>query len=464
MSFDLWPHQQKAIAEAYESFRAGNTRVLVQMPTGAGKSATLGKIVKDGSDRGRRVFVVAHTEDLTAQLLGTLRRYEIYAGLIQSGHPAIDAQVQVCSVKTLANRLNWFEEREPNLIVIDEAHHAVAATYLKVCAAFPSAKLLGFTATPCRTDGKGLGDLFQSLISGPQIHELVRDGFLVEPRYLVGQSVIGDSLVPVTSSGKEDLKKLDAIVREVNLDGDLVLERQRLAADLQTIVFCLDRFHGKRVLQKYLEAGVKADYVDGETKNRGDIFKAFSEERIQVLVNVNVVTEGVDLPNCRCIQAARPTKSLALYCQMVGRGIRKHPDKTDCLILDHAGWFNEFGSVMEPRDWTLQTSKAKKPRQLSIDLPTDPIELQTLILTRKIQLEEAVWAGIPSSLGWLKSLHELNKTRKERNYKPYWVVSRLQKEYPELDLSAYKIIGRELGYHHAWAKHQVGEGLQGSIC
>ena len=241
----------------------------------------------------------------------------------------------------------------PAQCVVDECHHARAETYQKILAACPHAVILGLTATPCRGDGRGLGNIFQMLIECPSVAELISG------QYLVGTRVYAPTRPDLTDvhvrRGDYVEAELSARMNTAKLVGDIVEHWLRLGERRQTVVFAVDVAHSVHLRNEFRRAGVLTEHIDGSTplEERDRILAQLAAGTIEVVTNCMVLTEGWDQPNVSCLVLARPTKSLGLYRQMVGRCLRPWPGKTDALILDHAGATFEHGFVEDPIEWTL---------------------------------------------------------------------------------------------------------------
>jgi superfamily II DNA or RNA helicase len=360
--------------------------------------------------------------------------------------PNFQADIQVASVQSLLKRLHLYKHFD--LIVCDEAHHSSSNSYLKIFAAYPKAYVLGVTATPCRIDGKGLGDLFSVLVHGEQVQALIDLGNLVPPKYITTPSSFDLADVKMTG-GDYNKKQLAKAVRDAQIQGDLVKHWLEHAQDLQTIVFAVDCEHSREIVEQYRQSGIKAEHIDANThfETRARIIKQFAAKEIQVLSNVSIFTEGFDLPEIACVQIARPTKSVSLYYQMVGRALRPLAGKTEAIVLDHAGVFHELGSVADPKYWELNETKPKRARERDFEqTEREKTEIKIDVTTKLV----VVCNNTPQ---WAKDLNGLLKSKAENNYKKGWVIHQFLKQCPAPDLIQAKTLGRALGFHHQWADH-----------
>jgi superfamily II DNA or RNA helicase len=355
------PYQRDVIARFDAEVAAGRRRVLLVSPTGSGKTIISAAIIEAAVARGERVLFLAHRRELIQQASSKLYGVGVDHGIIQAGFPTRPgARVQVASVWTLharAVRKMAMEIPPADLVVVDEAHHSIARTYRRLIAAYPGAAILGLTATPCRGDGRGLGGVFETLIECPSVAELTKLGHLIRAKVyapsrpdLKGVKVRAGDYAEGELAQKMDVPKLT---------GDIVSHWLRLAERRPTIVFATSVAHSVHLRDEFRAANVMAEHVDGETpaEERDAIFRQLANGLVEVVTNVGVATEGFDLPDIGCIVLARPTKSLGLYRQMIGRGLRPAPGKTDVLVLDHSGAVFEHGLPDEPVEWTLRDDR-----------------------------------------------------------------------------------------------------------
>ena len=342
----LRPYQQQAIDELRAAVRAGMRRPILVAATGSGKTVIAASLIYHAQQKGSQILFIAHRRELIAQTSRKLDDIGADHGIIQAGNQRVNTlPIQVASVQTMNRRASWFT---PNIVVADECHHLVSVSWQNIINEFPSAVVIGLTATPCRTDGKGLGTFFNAMVQCPGISELTRMGFLV-PAVTYSQkppNLRGVHRV----AGDYNEGELAAVMNNPKLVGDVVEEWRRRAFGRQTIVFAVNIEHSRAITQAFLSAGISCEHVDGTTPNeiRDGVFS-----RALVVSNVGVYTEGTDVPHVSCISIARPTMSVGLYLQMAGRGLRPSPGKSDCIILDHGGCALMHGLVGQDRVWTL---------------------------------------------------------------------------------------------------------------
>lgn len=251
---------------------------------------------------------------------------------------------------------------QADIVIIDECHHAKAATYKKLWDIYPQARFLGVTATPIRLNGEGFSDLFGTLVTSGQLSEFVNSGYLVKVRHIVGVTPDLTSLKIKMSDYAQD--ELGELMQDASLMADLVESYQRRANGMKTIVFAVNIGHSKQIVMNYRKAGIEAEHIDANTpkKERERILRLFKEGKIRVLSNVDIVSEGFDVPDCEAVQLARPTKSLGLYLQQVGRCMRPAEGKSEGIVLDNAGLWLEHGFCQQDRVWTLEGKKKRNRR------------------------------------------------------------------------------------------------------
>ena len=344
----LRDYQQEMKVRLFEEWEF-HRNVMVQMPTGTGKTHLLAAIVREflhGSDT--RVWIVAHRRELVEQIEETVARY---------GMRKEDGRVKVMSVQWLS-RNGRDTHGEPDLIVIDEAHHALAETYRELWKRYPYARKLGMTATPCRLNGKGFTNLFDTLITSRNIVEFIGEGWLSAFDYVSIRANSEDqrlinSLKKRGADGDYQVKEMNEVLNRRPRIERLYESMQKYAAGKKGIVYAVSIAHARQIAAYYSAHGVKAVAVDSKTPalERKQLVEDFRRGKIKVLVNVDIFSEGFDCPDVEFVQLARPTLSLAKYLQQVGRGLRKSADKESCMLIDNVGLYRIFGLPTRKRDW-----------------------------------------------------------------------------------------------------------------
>lgn len=348
---NLRAYQQQAIADTRDAISVGSRAPLLVLPTGGGKTCIFSAIAQSAAAKGNRVLILVHRRELIHQASSKLQWIGLDHGIIAAGIPPSDAPVQIASVQTLARRLprmDW----QPGLIIIDEAHHATAGQWARILEHWPNAYRLGVTATPCRLDGCGLRSAFDAMVLGPSVADLIFTGYL-SPARIYAPPVVADLQGIRSRGGDYANDQAAAAMDRPTVTGDAIAHYQRLAAGQQAIAFCCNVKHAVSVCDAFKTAGITAELLLGGTQYRDQVVADFAAHRTRVLVTVDVVSEGFDVPAASCAILLRPTQSLGLYLQQVGRVLRPAPGKDAAIILDHVGNVLRHGFPDDPRDWSL---------------------------------------------------------------------------------------------------------------
>ena len=355
MRYSLRPYQTQAVEQARERLRGGSRACLIVAPCGAGKTVIACHIIEQGVAKSKRTLFLAHRKELIDQASGKLDEIGIWHGIVKAGNRRVEprALVQVASIQTVGRRLERLTF-QPDLIIYDEAHHALADGNKKIVQAFPGAVILGLTATPYRTDGRGLGDMFSSIVEVSTVEQLTRGGFLVPARVMIGRRV--NTAGVRTTAGDYNLQDLAEAVNKPKLVGDIVGAWWEKASDRLTVCFTVNIAHSKAIVAAFQAQGVTAEHLDGETPDdeRGAILARFAAGKTRVVTNCGVLTEGWDCPAASGLILARPTKSRCLWRQMAGRVLRPCAGKADALILDHGNCTESHGFLSDPDHISLE--------------------------------------------------------------------------------------------------------------
>ena len=365
----LRDYQNLAISNVRKSYEAGNKNVLLTLPTGAGKTVIFSEITRLAGLKGANVLILVHRKELIDQAGDKLTKADVKYGIIAAGHKESKSSVQIASVQTLINRLN--NPDQYNLIIIDEAHHAVANSWRKIFEFYKKAKRLGVTATPMRMTGAGLGEIFDDLIVGSTIPELVDKGYLAEHEVYAPPNKLNLDKIR-TIRGDYSKKEVEDELDKVDIVGDAVENYRRLGQNKPAIAFCISVKHGQYVTNKFKEAGYTAELITGSmnSDDRKTLVDNFKDGKVQILVSIDVVSEGFDVENCYVAILLRPTQSEALYIQQVGRVLRPEPNKV-AIVLDHVGNTKRHGFVDEIREYDLhQKAKTKRKGELAATVET----------------------------------------------------------------------------------------------
>jgi DNA repair protein RadD len=357
---ELRPYQLDVVGEIDR-----HERPLIVAPTGSGKTIIAAEIVRRSVNK--HVLFIAHRRELIHQARNKLAEFGITAGVILAGEPRSPMLgIQVASIQTLwARCVRGSADLPPaDLVFVDEAHHARARTYRQIVESYPNARIVGLTATPCRKDGRGLGGTFTAIIECPQVQALVDLGHLV-PTHVFAPST-PDLEGVQTRQGDYIEGQLAERVDRPKLVGDIVSHWHRLGERRKTVVFATSVAHAIHLRDEFIKSGACAEHIDGKTPKdeRDEILRRLTVGEIEVVTNCMVLSEGWDQPDVACCVLARPTKSLGLYRQMVGRVLRPYPGKHNALVLDHAGAVFQHGFVEDPVQWSLDPDTKAAVRAL----------------------------------------------------------------------------------------------------
>jgi superfamily II DNA or RNA helicase len=345
----------------------GHRRIVLQAPTGAGKTHQIAAMTAAAVEHGLRVLILATRTRLVRQLHERLEEFGVVHGVIAAPLPELrdyGCTVQIASADTLHRRC-IADRRMPlpavDALIFDEGHLAGADSRFAILDSYPQALRIGMTATPARRSGRGLGAVFDVLIPGPSILELISADMLVRPRIFNTPLVTMAELEGLPKDAARDYqsKALGALLSRPKLIGDVVQNWLRIAAGKRTIVFACNKAHGAQLREEFTQAGIAAELLtDSDNEStREEVYARLEAGRTTVLVNVFLAAYGIDLPTVECIVLARPTRSVVMYLQMVGRGMRPALGKTDFLLIDHGRCVDNLGIPHAPREWTLDDKR-----------------------------------------------------------------------------------------------------------
>jgi DNA repair protein RadD len=356
VSFELRPYQQRGVDQIRASYISGKRAPLYVLPTGGGKTAIFSYISQQAELRKKSSLILVHRHELLTQASDALTNLDVPHGLISPKFIQSFHACQIGSVQTVVRRLDRI--KSPNLIIIDEAHHATSSTYRKILSAFPEALVLGVTATPVRTDGTGLGKIsggiFDDLIIGPSISELIELKYLARPTLFAPPIGIDTSEVGKLA-GDFNKKQLSEFTDKPSITGSAVEHYLKHARGEPAIAFCVSVEHAKHVAGEFLSRGVRACHVDGgmNSQDRKAALSGFAGGDIEVITSADLISEGTDIPRCSVAILLRATYSEGLFLQQCGRALRPFPGKERALILDHVGNWARHGFPDDDREWSL---------------------------------------------------------------------------------------------------------------
>ena len=358
MGIVLRGYQKEIISDVRELMLAGQKRILVCSPTGSGKTALTTHMMASAASKKMHSIFGVHRRELIKQSILAFDKSEVFHGIIASKFPEDPRPfVQIASIPSLGRRLKTI--KEPKLIVWDECHHIAAGTWAKIFKKYPDAYHIGLTATPERLDGKGLKDWFDVIVKGPSVKWLIDEGWL-SPYKMFAPSKL-DMTGVKKQMGDFAKKEVNELIDKPTITGDVIKEYLKVAKDKRAVVFCASILHSKHVAEQFNACGVSAVHVDGETSidERDAAIANFKEGKIKVMCNVDLFGEGFDLPSLEAVILLRPTQSLGLYLQQVGRALRIYEGKNHAIILDHVGNHERHGFPDDEREWSLDGKKGR---------------------------------------------------------------------------------------------------------
>jgi superfamily II DNA or RNA helicase len=366
----LRPYQRAAVEQVFTAWRAGRRAPVLVLPTGAGKTVILVEVIRvvvEAVASPDSVLVLVPRRELVGQTVEKLEAVGIAPGVICAAmdpEAGLRAPVQVASIETLharVQRLAYLALPPPRLVVIDEAHLSITKRKVELVEGLGAERLLGVTATPTRKDGRALGVLYDALLAPASVASLTDLGFLVRARYWSWETP--DLRDVRVEQGDYVTAQLADVMNRPKLLADVVATWLRHAGDRRTVVFTVDIPHGVAMAECFRHEGVAAEHLSAKTPlpERAATLARFRSGETQVVCNCFVLAYGFDLPAVSAVVLARPTQSLMLYLQMLGRALRPAPGKADCVVLDHAGAVHRHGFVDEERQWTLAGRTALQP-------------------------------------------------------------------------------------------------------
>jgi len=375
-----YPFQEKILDLTRQALREKYLAPLVVSPTGSGKTIMFAIIALGAKRKGNKVLILVHRQEILEQTLEKLFMLGVQAGQVASGKPLTRDAVQVAMVGTLVRRLNKIQK--PDIIIIDECHHSVAGQWQKILNYFPDIPKLGYTATPERMDGVGLGDIYDCMVKGPSINNLVKSGYLSYPvMYRPPEEITKKYHIKRGDFDKDE--QVETMTKR-QIVGDVIEHYRKYLDRLPVVCFCVSLLHCEIMTKEFKAAGYSAVMVYGNMprKEREAAIKGLADGSINIVTSCDVISEGVDVPVMAGCILLRKTLSLGLYLQQVGRALRKFPGKENAIILDHAGNYYLHGHVLADREWSLTAEKRNRKK----DKPPT---------TRDCPKCFAVWPGEP---------------------------------------------------------------------
>lgn len=440
----LRPYQTTAVDAIRRAYLRGYRKPLLVLPTGGGKTVIFSYITRQAAEKGNTVVILLHRVELVRQTSEKLREMGVDHGVIHPQYrPQYYKNVQVASVQSLSRRLKYMSA--PDLIIIDEAHHAPAGTWSKITEAWSESKCLGVTATPIRSDGKGLASSFDCLVEGSNVRELIDGGYLVQP---LVYSVPSADLSGLKKRGG-DYRREDAaaVMDKPKIVGDVVNHYRKLADGLPAVAFCVTVAHAEHVAAEFRAQGYRAMSADGSMSDaeRKRVIGGLATGEVQVLCSCDLISEGTDIPAIAAAILLRPTMSEGLFLQQVGRALRPMAGKENAIIIDHVGNCRKHGLPDEIREWVLTDDKVSsrrksQPAEVKIRVcqscyaAFDPAPVCPVCGTEceaartppkqvdgELELITQVKKQRRMEVGMARTMDDLREIAKERGYKSGWV-------------------------------------------
>jgi len=415
----LRPYQADIIREVVKAFKSEYKAPLVVAPTGSGKTIIFSHIATGAVKKGKRVLILTHRREILQQTMSKLYLFGVQAGQIASGRPMTDELIQVAMVGTIVRRLDSIIH--PDLIIIDECHHSISPTWSKVLDNF-DCKKIGFTATPERLSGEGLIQIFDTMIMGPHLVDLVKSGNLSYPKIYSAPAELLQPKVKITRGDYDKTEQTKAMKKRVVV-GSVIQHYKKYLNGLPTVCFCVSIEHCETMETEFQAAGFRSRTIHGKMNrtDRDACIKGLETGEVQVLCSCDVISEGVDVPVIAGAILLRRTKSLGLYLQQIGRALRPYPGKTQAIILDHSGVVQDHGHVLNIREWSLMAKKRNKRGK-------DEMKPPEVSVCPKCS---GVWPGLPKLCPDCGYNLQEDRDRKEGRKPPKEIEGILREVLPE---------------------------------
>jgi DNA repair protein RadD len=449
----LRPYQQKALDEIRGLYRQNKKRVLLHLSTGGGKTVIFCEILKNCYQKNKHGIMLVRGRKLVDQASQRLIREGVPHGVLMAGHWNYNPKelIQICSIDTVSRRMN--EIKKADMIVVDEVHMAAAETFKKFLAQFPDAYKLGVTATPYQR--ATINHIAEHVVKPITMVELIEQGYLVPAKYYAPSQPDLTGVKIKSSTGDYDEEQLEARCNKII--GDLATNWKRYGENRPTVCFAINIHHSKNIVAHLTENGIPAAHVDADSTDmeRQDVLDKLEKGELKIVSNVGILCTGVDLPFLSCIMMARPTMSLNLYIQQLGRATRPYENKTDFIVLDHGNNVARHGFITTEREAVLEFKKTGKmigvPPVATCEKCYAVFPVQTKVCPQCGHVNEKADRKIVEINGELQLLtdeqyekfkinirfHELKRIQKEKDYKRGWVFHKMKDEFGETVAQEY---------------------------
>jgi len=467
MKLTLRDYQDKAVSDVRQSYIDGYRAPVLQLETGAGKTVCFSDISERMASLGKSAMILVHRIELVKQTSRTLNQFGVDHGIINPKFtPNTRKRIQIASVQTLIRRLDRY--KAPDLIITDECHHSLANSYLKIYEKYKQSRLLGVTATPERPDGKGLDKVYDKLITGPSMRELINRGHLSDFKVFAPPAGVDFSNVGV-KYGEFDNEEIVRRVDKRSITGCAIEHYKRICPGVPAIAFCSSVKHAQHVADQFIQAGIpaKSIYSGMGDELRYGAIRDLELGRIKILTSCDIVSEGTDVPVVAAAILLRPTMSLIVYMQQGGRALRAYPGKQWSYIIDHVGNVMRHGFPDDERQWSLEGNAGNKKKQEAETVA--PKQCPSCYCCHKSTMKSCPECGhvyiiidrSPKEVnGTLVELNrdfekeEKEKAKEEKEYiKKQKAKARGYSMSKAQTLEQLEELAQELGYKPGWAKH-----------
>lgn len=440
--FQLFDYQRNLVNQTRDALADGHKGVLIVSPPGSGKSVVISEIARLTTLKGGQVLFFVHRQELVKQIRESFQQQNVDL-----------SHCTIMTVGKVANRLNILTK--PNLIIVDESQHSRAKTYRKIFDYYSDVPRLGFTGSPWRLSGKGFKDIYSAMVQGPTTKWLIEHHKLA-PFTVYGYQLGDSELLKRGSTGDYTSKSMDEFTKSI-IHGDIVKSWLKFAKNKKTIVYCHSTSFSKIVAQEFRDAGINAVHADAKTpsQERERIMGSFKQGKIKVLCNVDLVSEGFNVPDCSCVVLLRPTQSLVVYLQQSMRAMRYQPDK-HAVIIDQVGNFERFGLPDTDYHWSLE-DREKHPQR---DGGTaDGIAIKTCpdcFAVIKASLVTCPLCGHDFSIEIRKIKQKKDQELRAIKAQKFHINLIAKKKVSELtDIRELSLYAKSRGYKHGWIYHQA---------
>lgn len=432
------------VNKARDKLAEGNRGVLIQSPPGSGKSVVIADVIKKTTDKGGHVLFLVHRTELTDQIRSSLITHEVEM-----------SKVSVMTVGKAKNRLSKLIY--PAIIVTDETHHSRAKTYQDIYNYFSKAFRLGFTATPWRMNGKGFTDIYDAAVYGKQVQYLIDNHKLADYDYY-SVNLADEKSLKKSSTGDYTKQSIDNAIDKA-IYGDVVKHYKEIADGRKSILYAHSVEASRTIAEEFIDSGVSAVHADAKTpkRERNQIMRDFREGKIKVLCNVDLISEGFDVPDCSCVIQMRPTASLVLYMQQAMRSMRYQSNKR-AIIIDHVGNYLKHGMPRQDRNWQEHfkgTSKQKRKNKTDDAIPIKECLTCFAVVEGNHSICPHCGAGFAVQENELETV-DATLTRIDESFTvDYTLTNYATKELSELQsLEDYYLYAKSKNFKESWIKFQ----------